>query len=94
MKVDKMELGKLKKVDLRKIWKKEASDFTNWLSEEENLTLLGDEIGIDIKLLQTEASTGRYNVDILVVETILSYYCGFIYTLFSRCSYLFSFYYC
>ena len=68
MKVDKMELGKLKKVDLRKIWKKEASDFTNWLSEEENLTLLGDEIGIDIKLLQTEASTGRYNVDILAEE--------------------------
>ena len=63
-----MELGKLKKADLRKIWKKEASDFTNWLSEEENLTLLGDEIGIDIKLLQTEASTGRYNVDILAEE--------------------------
>ena len=63
-----MQLGNLKKVDLRKVWKKEAFDFTNWLAEEENLSLLGDEIGIDIKLLQTEATTGRYNVDILAEE--------------------------
>jgi hypothetical protein len=63
-----MSLGKLKKVDLRKAWKHEASDFSNWLSQEENLSLLSDEVGIDISLIQTEASVGKFNVDILAEE--------------------------
>ena len=61
-------LGKLKKVELREAWKHEANNFTLWLAEEENLTLLGDEIGIDIKLVQTEAAVGSFNVDILAEE--------------------------
>lgn len=63
-----MELAQLKKVDLRKVWQHEALDFTNWLSEDENLSLLSDEIGIDISLIQTEASVGKFNVDILAEE--------------------------
>ena len=61
-------LGKLKKVELREAWKHEANDFTKWLAQEENLRLLGDEIGFDIKLIQTEASVGSFNVDILAEE--------------------------
>ena len=61
-------LGKITKVELRKAWNHEASDFTNWLAEEENLRMLSDAIGIEIKLIQTEASVGRYNVDILAEE--------------------------
>lgn len=61
-------LGSIKKVELRNAWKHEALDFTNWLAEEENLRLLSDEIGIDIKLIQTEATVGRFNVDILAEE--------------------------
>lgn len=38
-----VELGKLKKVALREVWVHEAYTFTKCLSEEENLTLLGDE---------------------------------------------------
>jgi len=63
-----MKLGKLAKVDLRDIWKHEASDFSKWLAEKENLDLLSDEIGIDISLIQTEASVGKFNVDILAEE--------------------------
>ncbi|MCK5466062.1 DUF4268 domain-containing protein [Candidatus Parcubacteria bacterium] len=63
-----MKLEKLKKVDLRKAWNHEATDFTNWLAEDENLSLLSDEIGIDIKLIQTEASVGKFSVDILAEE--------------------------
>lgn len=62
------QLGKIKKVELRNAWNHEASDFTNWLAEEENLHLLGDELGIDIKLIQTEAVVGKFNVDILAEE--------------------------
>lgn len=63
-----MKIARLKKVDLRELWKHEALDFTKWLSEPENLELLSDEIGIGIELLQTEADVGRYNVDILAQE--------------------------
>lgn len=61
-------LSKIKQVDLRKAWNHEAHDFTNWLAEPENLSLLSDEIGIDISLIQTEASVGKFNVDILAEE--------------------------
>jgi hypothetical protein len=63
-----MKLGKLKKIDLREYWKHEALDFTKWLAETENLDELGDEIGIDIELIQTEAGVGRFSVDILAQE--------------------------
>ncbi|MCP4575670.1 MAG: DUF4268 domain-containing protein [Deltaproteobacteria bacterium] len=63
-----MVLSKLKKVDLREEWKHEASDFTNWLAQDENLQLLSEEIGIDISLNQTEASVGKFFVDILAEE--------------------------
>ena len=63
-----MKLGKLQKVDLRKAWNHEALDFTNWLAKDENLKLLGDEIEIELQLIQTEASVGKFNVDILAEE--------------------------
>lgn len=63
-----MKLDQLKQVDLRKVWLHEASDFTTWLSQSENLSLLSDEIGIEISLVETEASVGKFHVDILAEE--------------------------
>ena len=64
-----MKLGNLEKVkDLRSVWKHEANDFTKWLAEEENLNLLGKEIGIEIELISTEAKAGSFSTDILAVE--------------------------
>ena len=63
-----MALSKLKKIDLREEWKHEAADFTNWLAEDENLQILSEEIGIDITLVQIEASVGKFSVDILAEE--------------------------
>ncbi len=63
-----MALGKLRKIDLREAWKHEANDFTKWLAQEENLRLLGEEIGFDIKLIKTEADVGDFNADILAEE--------------------------
>ncbi len=48
------------------MWNNEASDFTSWLAERENLQNLGDEIGVDICLIRTEAPVGTFFVDILV----------------------------
>jgi hypothetical protein len=64
----KRNLSKLNKVDLRDVWGHEASDFTNWLAQQENLDSLSEAIGIDIKLIQIEANVGRFNVDILAEE--------------------------
>ena len=63
-----MKLAKLKQVPLREVWKNEATEFSKWLARDENLSLLSDEIGIEISLIQTEASVGKFNVDILAEE--------------------------
>jgi hypothetical protein len=61
-------LAKLNKVDLRQAWKHEALDFTNWLSKQENLDLLGEEMEIEIRPIQLEAQVGKFRVDILAEE--------------------------
>lgn len=63
-----MQLGKLEKLDLRDHWKHEALHFTQWLALDENLDQLGDEVGIDISLIQTEAVVGKFSADILAEE--------------------------
>ena len=64
----KKNLSKLNKVELRDVWGHEAIDFTNWLAQQENLNALSEEIGVDIKLIKTEASVGKFSVDILAEE--------------------------
>ena len=63
----KKDLAKLQKIDLRDVWGIEP-DFTNWLAQKENLDLLGEEIGVDIKIIKTEANVGNFKVDILAEE--------------------------
>ena len=65
-----MELGKIKVIkDLRSVWKNEANDFTKWLAQEENINLLGDELGLSLQVQETEAGVGSYRLDILATET-------------------------
>lgn len=63
----KKNLAKLQKIDLRDVWGIEP-DFTNWLAQKENLDLLGEEIGVEIKPIKTEANVGTFKVDILAEE--------------------------
>src|SRR3989338_9050586 len=63
----KKDLAKLQKIDLRNVWEMEP-EFTNWLAQKENLDLLGEEIGVDIKIIKIEASVGQFKVDILAEE--------------------------
>ena len=63
-------LGKIKKsTDLRSVWSNEALDFTKWLAKEENLSLLGEAIGIDLTLEEEESSVGNFHVDIYASES-------------------------
>lgn len=63
------ELGKIERVeDLRKIWSNEARDFTVWLARDENLTMLGEAVGIDINLEERESPVGNFSVDLFATE--------------------------
>ena len=58
-------LGRLTPVDLRDVWTSEASDFTPWLAREENLSVLGETLGIDLELEAQEKAVGPFRADIL-----------------------------
>ena len=63
-----INLSRITKVNPRDIWKHEALDFTQWLAKEENISILCEELGIEIENIKPEASAGRYNVDIIADE--------------------------
>jgi len=60
-------LGEIKKVQLRKIWKNEAYDFTPWLAE--NLEQIGEAIGLELEFDSKEVSVGPFSADILAKDT-------------------------
>lgn len=61
------DLGTLEEItDLRKVWQHEATDFTPWLAK--NIGVLGNTIGIDITVEETESSVGDFNVDIFATD--------------------------
>lgn len=63
-------LSRLEKVDLRDVWKTEAGDFTPWLAQEENISLLGETIGIDLEVEAQEKNVGPFRADILCKDTL------------------------
>lgn len=65
-----MNLGRLRQVGLKEIWKHEAYNFTAWLAMNENLELLSEEIDIGLSLIGTEYNVGRFKVDIFAEESV------------------------
>lgn len=64
-----MKLGKFVNVNIRDKWPNEAQDFTPWLAEDENLQLLGSELGLELELEDIEVPVGPYSADILAKDT-------------------------
>ena len=62
------ELGTIQQCPLREVWKNEARDFTTWLAEEENIVALGDAMGVELELIETESSVGSFSADIFAQE--------------------------
>lgn len=62
-------LGKLEKVDLRKVWGTESGHFTPWLAQAENIELLSAAIGIDLEVEAQEKNVGPFRADILCKDT-------------------------
>ena len=60
-------LAKIERItDLRATWPNEAQHFTPWLAE--NIAELGEALGMDLELQQTEAPVGGYILDILATD--------------------------
>lgn len=65
----KKTLGKLERVTLREAWSHEASEFTPWLAETENLNALADTLGLsELVLVNTEHWVGDFKLDILCTD--------------------------
>lgn len=62
-------LSKLKRVPLREAWKHEASDFTPWLADAENLNTLADALGLsELVHVATEHWVGDFKLDVLCTD--------------------------
>lgn len=64
------QLSRLVRVDLREAWPHEASNFTPWLAEDENLRLLGDTLGLELQLEAVEKPVDTFSADILAKDAI------------------------
>ncbi|MDZ5810363.1 DUF4268 domain-containing protein [Halorubrum sp. AD140] len=67
------DFQELQPQDVREYWEHEAHEFTPWLADQvraEDASHLEDVLGLDLEVIETEKSVGKYSVDILaeVVE--------------------------
>src|SRR5271156_5846626 len=61
----RIQLGKLERVNIRDVWKSEAQDFTPWLCQPENLSILSDAVGLELEVQEKEFHIGEFRLDIL-----------------------------
>jgi len=62
----KDKIGKITRVQLRELWKKEDDNFTKWL--EENIDFLNEPLGFDITIEEREKYVGPFKVDLLGID--------------------------
>ena len=65
-----MKLGKLREIDIRKVWQHEQYDFSKWLAGEENIQELGDTLNLSLTDVETEKFVGNYRCDILCKDEL------------------------
>ncbi len=63
--MSQVRFGRLRPVKLRDVWKSEARDFTPWLAQPDNLSLLGETIGMSLVLQAIEHFVGPFRADVV-----------------------------
>ena len=61
-----VELGNLKTVEIRNLWKSEPGDFTPWLAN--NIERLSKILGKDLEVIKTEYAVGDFLADIVAQD--------------------------
>jgi hypothetical protein len=56
------KIGKIAKVPLRELWRREDADFTRWL--EKNIDYLNDVLDLDLSIIAREKEVGPFKVDL------------------------------
>src|SRR3712207_3689875 len=64
----KLELGRLEEIDIRTLWAHEQYDFSEWISQEDNIELLNETIGLTLTEIQKEVAVGAYRCDLVAVD--------------------------
>lgn len=65
-KLEKEQIGRLQRVELRDVWSHEAHDFTRWL--EQNIDVLNDAIGFTLSIVERETAAGDFRVDLVAED--------------------------
>ena len=59
------DLGRLTRVDLREAWESEDSEFTPWLAQDENISILSETLDMELEVEAQEKNVGPFRADIL-----------------------------
>lgn len=59
-------VARLRRVPLREVWLREASDFTTWL--EQNLDVLNEHLEVQLESAEREQSAGSFSVDLVAED--------------------------
>lgn len=63
-----MTLGKLTEVDIRELWEHEQYDFSEWLSQEQNIEYLNEILGLSLTDIKKEVFVGAYRCDLVAKD--------------------------
>ena len=61
-------IGKLKEVDVRDLWKHEQYDFSKWLAKDENIEYLNEILGLTLVAVDNEVYVGPYRCDLVAKD--------------------------
>jgi Domain of unknown function (DUF4268) len=61
----KPNLGRLEKIDISHYWQTDESDFTRWLTQDENIKLLGDAIQMELEVVLDATQVEELQSDLL-----------------------------
>ena len=61
-------LGTLESVNIREVRQGEASHFTPWLAQADNLSGLGEALSVSLEPVSTETAVGAFFADIVCIS--------------------------
>lgn len=63
-----MKIGRLEEVELRELWKHEEYNFSEWLSQKENIDNLNDILGLSLTDILKETNVGGFQCDLYATD--------------------------